>query len=159
MKRLLLTAAASLMLAGSLSAPAMAQQPYQYQRGDNRNDNDRGRYDNDRNDRHGNRDWRDNRRDARWDNGRHNGYWLGRTWHYGPPPASAYRTRDFQLGYKQWRKGDRLGYYNTRYVEVDYRAHHLRPPPRGYHYVQDDRGDIILAVIATGLIASIIANS
>jgi Ni/Co efflux regulator RcnB len=53
---------------------------------------------------------------------------------------------------------DHLGYY-TRYVEVDYRDHHLKPPPRGYHYVRDDKGDIILPAVATGLIASIIAGS
>ena len=43
--------------------------------------------------------------------------------------------------------------------EVDHRAYRMKAPPRGYHYVQDDRGDIILAAIATGLIAAIIANN
>ena len=40
----------------------------------------------------------------------------------------------------------------------DYRAHHLPPPRRGYHYVRDDTGNILLVAVATGLIASIIAN-
>jgi Ni/Co efflux regulator RcnB len=35
----------------------------------------------------------------------------------------------------------------------------MKAPPRGYHYVQDDKGDIILAAIATGLIAAIIASN
>ncbi|HEY7800818.1 MAG TPA: RcnB family protein, partial [Hyphomonadaceae bacterium] len=72
---------------------------------------------------------------------------------------NAYRMRGFQLGYKPWKRGDRLGYYNGRYREVDYRAYRMKAPPRGYHYVQDDKGDIILAAIATGLIAAIIANN
>lgn len=56
-----------------------------------------------------------------------------------------------------WKRGDRLGQWNRRYAEVDYRSHRLRAPPRGYHYVRDDRGDIILAAVATGIIAAIIA--
>ena len=60
---------------------------------------------------------------------RYNGNWVGKTWHAGPPSAKAYHMNGFQLGWKPWRKGDRLGYFNKRYVEVDYRSHHLRPPP------------------------------
>src|SRR5689334_22377503 len=176
MKRIILSAVASMMLAAPVAtAPAMAQQygndRYNNdQRGNDRRDNDRhdnGRYDNnDRrdNDRYDNNrhrgDWRDDRRDARWDDRRYNGYWLGRSWHWGPPPASYYRRADFRLGWHDWRKGDRLGYFGTRYVVVDdWRARHLRAPPRGYHYVRASNGDIILAAIATGLIASIIANN
>jgi len=175
MKRVILSAVASLMLAAPLtSAPAMAQQYGNDRNNNDRQDNgrdnndrqDNSRYDSDRRDngrydnngRH-DRDWRDDRRDARWDDRRHNGYWVGRAWHWGPPPASVYRRADFKLGWHPWRKGDRLGYFNRRYVEVDWRSRHLKAPPRGYHYVQDNNGDIILAVIATGLIASIIANN
>jgi Ni/Co efflux regulator RcnB len=58
-----------------------------------------------------------------------------------------------------WHVGDRIDRHDRRYREVDYRAHRLREPPRGYHYVRDDNtGDIVLAVIATGLIASLIFN-
>ena len=155
MKRILLAAAALATVAAPLaSAPAFADQPYS-----------RGYA----SDRHDDRTrvvvkhktvWRDTRRDARWDDREHNGYWIGRVWHYGPPPASAYRTRGFVLGYKPWARGDRLGYYQTRYHDVDYRAYRLKAPPRGYHYVRDDNtGEIILAAIATGIIASIIANN
>jgi Ni/Co efflux regulator RcnB len=39
---------------------------------------------------------------------------------------------------------------------VDYRARHLRAPPRGYEWRQVN-GQYVLAAAATGLIASIIA--
>lgn len=48
---------------------------------------------------------------------------------------------------------------NKRYAEVDYRAARLPAPRKGQHYVRDDNtGDIILAVIATGVIVSILSN-
>jgi Ni/Co efflux regulator RcnB len=156
MKRLITTALAGLILAGSLSAPALAQQrregppPATYQ------DHDRGQQGDWRRD---NSEWRDNDRGAKWDDHKYNGYWVGKSWHSGPPPARAYRSKGFQLGWRPWHKGDRLGAYHTHYVEVtDYRARRLPPPRRGYHYVQSDNGDILLAAVATGIIASIIAS-
>ncbi len=158
MKRILFAAAATLMMTAPLAAPAFAQPghnnppPQQHQSHDDRADN--------RNDSHSYRTkWRDTRKDARWDAKIHNGYYIKNTWHAGQPSASAYRKAGFQLGYKPWKKGDRLGDFNKRYVEVDYRAQHLAPPPRGQHYVKDDNtGDIILAAIATGVIVSILSN-
>ncbi|MBI1360960.1 MAG: hypothetical protein GC155_11840 [Alphaproteobacteria bacterium] len=174
MKRLLLASATVLFLAGSVTAPALAQQG-NYGQHNGQGDHDRGPpqgHDNGHDDRYDNRgashyesrhdsrhDWRDDRHDARYDAREHNGYYIGRVWHRGPPPASAYHKRGFALGYKPWKRGDHLGYYSNRYVVVDYRAHHLKPPPRGYHWVQDDRGDFILAAIAGGLIASVIINA
>ena len=163
MKRLMLTALAATLLAAPVAAPAFAQaQPYQYNnyRDDSRN-NDRN---NDRdwnrdNNRDRDRDWNQNRNQNRFDERRHNGYYIGRAWHYGPPPASAYRARDYQPGYKAWKRGDRLGYYGHRYAEVDYRANRLKAPPRGYHYVRDDQNNVLLAAVATGIIAAIIANA
>lgn len=59
-----------------------------------------------------------------------------------------------------WHRGDRIRYDNRRFHEVDYRAYHQKAPPRGYRYVRDDNtGEIILAAIATGLIASILFNN
>lgn len=59
----------------------------------------------------------------------------------------------------KWKRGDRLGDYRRSYREVDYRSYRLRQPPRGYHYVRDNNtGEIILAAIASGIIASIILN-
>ena len=162
MKRLIFSALAAATLVAPAAAPAFADQPqrYGYERTADRDwNNDRDRnWDRDR-------DWdRDHRYDRdhrfqRYDGRYHNGYYVGRTWHYGPPSAQAYRMRGFELGYKPWKRGDRLGYYNGRYREVDYRAYRMKAPPRGYHYVKDDRGDIILAAIATGVIAAIIANN
>jgi Ni/Co efflux regulator RcnB len=81
-------------------------------------------------------------------------------WNYGPPPAAYYGRRGFSLGYHQWRRGERLpAFYRNRFRQVDYRSHHLRAPPRGYRYVQDDRGEILLIAIASGLIASAILNN
>lgn len=103
--------------------------------------------------------WRDDRRDARWDENQHNGYYVGNRWHFGPPPQSRMGHSNVALGYHPWARGQRLGYYNQRYAEVDYRQQHFRRPPRGYHWVRDDRGDFILAAIATGLIAQVILSN
>lgn len=57
------------------------------------------------------------------------------------------------------RRGGRLPdrYRNHQYVVNNWRSHHLRPPPRGYHWVQTG-GDYVLAAIATGIIADLIVN-
>ncbi|MEQ1607667.1 MAG: RcnB family protein [Hyphomonadaceae bacterium] len=101
---------------------------------------------------------RDNRREARWDPKQHNGYYQNNAWHSGPPPAGQYGRAGFALGYHPWERGEKLGYYNGRFADVDYRTHGLRPPPRDQHWVQDDRGDFLLVAIATGLIAEVIMN-
>ncbi|RYG25104.1 MAG: hypothetical protein EON93_22475 [Burkholderiales bacterium] len=67
-------------------------------------------------------------------------------------------TRIYRDRPNHWRAGDRFGKYRD-YREVSYRDYRLKQPPRGYHYVRDNNtGEIILAAIATGLIASIILN-
>jgi Ni/Co efflux regulator RcnB len=59
----------------------------------------------------------------------------------------------------EWRKGARIGHDDwNRGQTVDWHAHHLRHPPRGYEWRQVD-GNYVLAAAATGLIASVIANS
>ncbi len=59
----------------------------------------------------------------------------------------------------EWRKGHRMAQNDwSRGQQVDYRAHHLRAPPRGYEWREVD-GNYVLAAAATGLIASIIAGS
>jgi Ni/Co efflux regulator RcnB len=109
-----------------------------------------------RDDRYDRRDHRDDRRHQRWDRSRYNGYNYNGRWYYGPPPAN-YGYVDY--GYRAWRRGDRLpAYYRDYYRPVDYRYYRLRPPPRGYHYVRDDRGDYLLIGIATGVILGIIAS-
>jgi Ni/Co efflux regulator RcnB len=49
-------------------------------------------------------------------------------------------------------------YNGGTYEVTDWRASHLRQPPRGYHYVRSDNGDILLVAVTTGVIASIIAS-
>jgi Ni/Co efflux regulator RcnB len=45
-----------------------------------------------------------------------------------------------------------------RGARVDWRAHRLRHPPRGYEW-RDVDGNCVLAAAATGIIASLIANN
>lgn len=64
-----------------------------------------------------------------------------------------------QGGDHHWRQGERMGRNDwTGAQPVDYRAHHLRHPPRGYEWRQSN-GQYVLAAVATGLIASAIVNS
>lgn len=104
--------------------------------------------------------WRDTRHDARWDDRQHNGYYVNGQWTFGPPPEGRYRRNDVVYGYQPWQRGQRLGYYQGRYSEVDYRTdRRLDRPPRGYHWVRSDSGDFLLAAIATGIIAQVILAS
>ena len=129
MKRLMLAATAILTLVTSVAAPAAMAQP------------GRG-YERSYNDQRDSRDYRDNRRDN----------------HRDSRVVVHKETRIYRDRPNHWRAGDRLGNYRD-YREVDYRSHHLKAPQRGYHYVRDNNtGEIILAAIATGLIASIIFN-
>jgi Ni/Co efflux regulator RcnB len=66
--------------------------------------------------------------------------------------------RDNRGGHR-WARGQRLprAYYQDRSHYVDYRAHHLRAPPRGYRWVETDDNNYAMVAIATGLIASLIA--
>lgn len=169
MKRLMSAAlaAATLIAPMSVATTASAQN---WDRG-----GDRGRDWNDRRDRDDRRDRRDDRREYRddrrnynegyrdgrradrWDDRRHNGYYHNNRWYYGPPPS--HWRNEARYDYRGWRRGDRLpGYYRDRYRTVDYRDYRLRAPPRGYHYVRDDRGELLLVGIATGVILGIIAS-
>ena len=96
---------------------------------------------------------------ARWNQSQYNGYYANGRFNYGAPPANVQNRRDYRPAYQNWRRGDRLpSTFRTRYREVDYRRAHLRAPPRGYHYVRDDRGETLLVGIATGVILSILAS-
>lgn len=105
-------------------------------------------------------DRRDARQQARWDARQHNGYSYQGRWHYGPAPAAYYGRQGFQPGYRAWTRGDRVpAYYRDRAHQVDYRRHNLRAPPRGYTYVRDDRGAVLLVGIATGVVLSAILSN
>lgn len=97
---------------------------------DNRNDN--ARYDR-RDDRHDNRDNHAGRHDNRNDRAKHH----------------------------RWSRGERapVAYYNSRSRYVDYRAHHLRQPPRGYQWVRgDNNNEYLMVALATGLIAQVLSQ-
>ena len=59
----------------------------------------------------------------------------------------------------EWRRGGYVPreYRGRNYVVSDWRGHRLHAPPRGYQWVGVG-GDYVLAAIATGLIAQIIAG-
>jgi Ni/Co efflux regulator RcnB len=70
------------------------------------------------------------------------------------------QNRHDDRGHHDWRRGERISHDEwNHYQRVDWRRHHLRHPPRGYEWRQSDDGRYVLAAAATGLIASIIANS
>ncbi|WP_395645095.1 RcnB family protein [Terricaulis sp.] len=96
----------------------------------------------------------------RWDDSRYNGFYVGNRFYRGQPNAAQQRARDFRPAWQQWRRGERLNaYQRAHYRRVDFRREHLRAPPRGYEYRRDERGDLLMVAIATGLIASIIASN
>lgn len=60
---------------------------------------------------------------------------------------------------RRWRQGQRLDRrYGNYYVVNDWRARRLPPPRRGYHWVRSG-DDYVMAAVAGGLIASVIAAS
>lgn len=56
----------------------------------------------------------------------------------------------------EWHKGAKIQQEDwNRGQQVDWHAHHLRQPPRGYEWREVD-GNYVLAAVATGVIASAI---
>lgn len=136
---------ASLMAVGSMGVAGTASaQQYRDRDRNERHDNDRG----------------NNRGGERWNQRQHNGYYANGRFYYGQPSAAIQARRDYRPAWQQWRRGDRLpSYARTQYREVDWRREHYRAPPRGYHYVRDDRGEVLLVAVATGVILSILLNN
>jgi Ni/Co efflux regulator RcnB len=72
--------------------------------------------------------------------------------------------RGYERGYdrghnRAWRRGDRIPHeYRRHYREVNWRRYGYREPPRGYHYVRDDRGETLLIGIATGAVLGVILS-
>ena len=135
MKRFAIAAAALTLVGPLATTAAYADPPGRYDHNGNGDNRDR----NDRNDNRRDDNRYDNRRDDnRYDNRGQNGGWQN---------------------HRQWRRGDRMSFNEqSHYRAVDYRYAHLRAPPRGYHYVQDDRGQTLLLGIATGVILGVILN-
>ncbi|WP_372162664.1 RcnB family protein [Xanthomonas axonopodis pv. cyamopsidis] len=118
------------------------------------------------------RDWRDARRDDRreWRQDRRyysNGYREGyrdaryqdrrddrkRVYVYDRP--AYYRAGPPPRPY--WARGQR--YHGPVYVVNDYDRYDLRRPPYGYRWQRDDRGNLLLVAIATGIIADLVLNN
>ncbi len=59
-----------------------------------------------------------------------------------------------------WARGHdyRRGYRGPVYVVNDYHHYDLRRPPRGHHWVRDDRGNYLLVAVATGIIADLLLH-
>ncbi|AMM24680.1 RcnB family protein [Variovorax sp. PAMC 28711] len=74
-------------------------------------------------------------------------------------PGREMDRRGFPNPHAEWRRGGRVPseYRGRNYVVDDYRMHRLNPPPRGYQWVGVG-GDFVLAAVATGIIAQIIAG-
>jgi Ni/Co efflux regulator RcnB len=72
-----------------------------------------------------------------------------------------HQRNDERQAQHRWARGERLpyDYYQDRGHYVDYRAYHLRAPPRGYRWVRTDDNNYALVALTTGLIASIIASN
>lgn len=61
--------------------------------------------------------------------------------------------------HEEWKKGAKIRDEDwKRGAQVDYKAQHLRAPPRGYEWREVD-GNYVLAAVTTGVIASVIAAS
>ncbi len=146
------------ILAFAVTAPVLAR------------DHDRGR-DRDRSSHHDRRDWREDRRDDRRDyrdqrQAYRHGYHDGRRYddrryddrRYYAPPRVVYRPAP--PSYHRWAKGQRYRdyYRGPVYVVNDYNRYHVRHPPRGYHWVRDDRGNLLMVAIATGIIADLLLH-
>lgn len=60
-----------------------------------------------------------------------------------------------------WARGQKLDsrHHNRSYMVSDYRKRGWRAPPRGYAYYRTDTGDVVLAAVASGVIASVLANA
>ncbi|HVK82278.1 MAG TPA: hypothetical protein VM915_16875 [Verrucomicrobiae bacterium] len=121
-------------LAVAFTAPlAISTEAAAQHRGD-RYDRD---HDRDRDHRRGDRD----RRDRDWDN--------------------RDDRRDERRAYRDGRRDERRAdrWDDRRYNGYSYNGRwYYGPPPRGYHYVRDDRGELLLVGIATGVILGIIAS-
>lgn len=143
------------VLAFSSIAPAMAddrhdRREWREDRREHRQDRrewqrDRREWERDR--REARRDWREDRRDWRRDHRYH-----------APPPRVVYRPAPPPRYGWQVGRPYRNYYSGPVYVVNDYGHRHLRRPPRGHHWIRDDRGDMLLVAIATGIIADVVLS-
>lgn len=134
---LLIFAATSALALGSMGALADPPGDQGHGRGHDKSWTDNGP---DQSDRYGDDQGRGNnpKDQGRHDNGKHRG-WEKQSYRRGERLPDRYRAED---------------YYVT-----DYHRYHLRAPERGYRWVRDDDGQLILIAIATGVIADIVLGN
>ncbi|MFI8717229.1 RcnB family protein [Stenotrophomonas sp. NPDC077464] len=165
MNRIVVGTVASLLALGSI-APAFADD--HHGRGHDRRearDDRRERRDDRREWRDDRREWRDDRREARDDRRYHDNRHHYRpapprvVYRPAPPPRVVYRPAPGP-GYG-WARGHRYNEYyrGPVYVVNDYSRYSVRRPPRGHHWIRDDRGNLLLVAIASGIIADFVINS
>ena len=69
------------------------------------------------------------------------------------------RDNHHYVRHDEWKRGARMNHDDwNRGERVDYRQYHLHAPPRGYEWRQVD-GNYVMAAVATGVIASVVAAS
>jgi Ni/Co efflux regulator RcnB len=71
-----------------------------------------------------------------------------------------YRNDRGDRGGQRWQRGQRLDqrYRSRDRMISDYGRYRLQRPSRGYAYYRTDTGDVVMAAIATGVIASVFAD-
>jgi Ni/Co efflux regulator RcnB len=69
-------------------------------------------------------------------------------------------TQEQRFGHRQWQRGQRFDrrYAPNYQVIAAPHSYHLRPAPRGYHWVRSGN-DAVLIGVTTGIIASVLANA
>jgi Ni/Co efflux regulator RcnB len=73
--------------------------------------------------------------------------------------AEDHHDNHHYVRHEEWKKGAHMRHEDwDRGEKIDYRHYHLHQPPRGYEWREVD-GNFVLAAAATGVIASIIAES
>jgi len=134
-------AVAAAALAMCMAGSAFAQDP-RFDRGPDRNDDRHDRYE---------------QQYPRQGGAPSNGHYQQRHPDFRPGPQ--YSRPAHPNPHVQWRRGARVPseYRGRGYVVNDWRGHNLHQPPRGYQWVGVS-GDFVLAAVATGLIAQIIAG-
>ena len=69
------------------------------------------------------------------------------------------RDNHHYVHHDEWKKGARMNHDDwNRGERVDYRQYHLHAPPSGYEWREVD-GNYVMAAVATGVIASVVAAS
>ena len=159
MNRFVVGAVASLLALGTV-APAFADNDRHDRRHDRRDDRHDRRDDRRDDRRHDRQHWRDDRREARHDRRDHRRYDNRGYYRPAPPPRVVYRDGPGRGSYG-WARGHRYNEYyrGPVYVVNDYSRYAVRRPPRDHHWIRDDRGNLLLVAIATGIIADYVINN